>query len=314
MATSAIGRSDADALIPKPIAQDILRGVRQQSAALATFRSVEMSTKTYSMPALTALPMAYFVNGDTGIKQTSKAAWGSKTIVAEELACIVPVPEAVIDDAQYDIIAETKPLIVEAIGRAIDAAIFFGANAPASWTDANIVGKAVAAGNTVTRGTAAQNAGGLATDLGNVLASVEEDGYDPTAFIASRGERRYLRNARNTLGERYRDTVSLKEVHETPITYAMRGLWPTGSGAAEVIAVSGDSGIVGLRQDIRWKLLTEAVIQDPITGEIMYNLPQQDMVALRCTFRLGWVMAAPITPEGNLATGNTYPTAVLVAP
>lgn len=42
--------------------------------------------------------------------------------------------------------------------------------------------------------------------------------------------------------------------------------------------------------DVKTKVLTEAVIQDPSTGEIIYNLAQQDMTAIRVTFRLGFAV------------------------
>lgn len=62
-----------------------------------------MSSKTYKMPVLDMLPLAYFVNGDTGQKQTTKMMWDKKFITAEEIAVIVPIPEAVLDDSDYDI-------------------------------------------------------------------------------------------------------------------------------------------------------------------------------------------------------------------
>ena len=36
------------------------------------------------------------------------------------------------------------------------------------------------------------------------------------------------------------------------------------------------------------------MIQDPSTGEILYNLMQNDMVALRAVMRLGWEIPNPI--------------------
>ena len=52
-------------------------------------------------PVLSALPVAYWVTGDTGMKQTTTAAWQSKTITVDELAVIVPVPENVLDDIDF---------------------------------------------------------------------------------------------------------------------------------------------------------------------------------------------------------------------
>ena len=70
------------------------------------------------MPVLDMLPMAYFVNGDNGAKKTTKQAWDKKFITAEEIAVIVPIPEAVLDDAEYDIWAEVKPSAVVTLGAA----------------------------------------------------------------------------------------------------------------------------------------------------------------------------------------------------
>lgn len=99
-----IDRSGADTLIPEERAREIIQGVVTQSAVLSRGRRLpNMSSKTYKMPVLDMLPMAYFVNGDTGQKQTTKMAWDKKFITAEEIAVIIPIPEAVLDDSEYDI-------------------------------------------------------------------------------------------------------------------------------------------------------------------------------------------------------------------
>ena len=105
-----------------------------------------MSAKTKTMPVLSALPVAYWVNGDTGLKQTSEAAWAGIELNAEELATIIPVPEAVLDDADFDIWGELRGPIAEAVALKLDQAVFAGVDKPASWPAA-IIPAAQAAGN-----------------------------------------------------------------------------------------------------------------------------------------------------------------------
>ncbi len=52
-------------------------------------------------------------------------------------------------------------------------------------------------------------------------------------------------------------------------------------------------GIVGTRQDIEVTMLDQAVIQDN-TGAIIYNLAQQEMVAVKLVMRGAWEVANTI--------------------
>ena len=136
----------------------------------------------------------------------------------------MPIPEAVLDDAGFDVWGQVRPLLESSIARKLDAAIFFGANKPASWPNA-IVADAVAAGNTVTRGTNPAAEGGVAEDINDVMATVEADGFDVNGFVVDRKYRARLRGARDTTGQRLLD-VSQNEIDGAPIVYAMSGLWP----------------------------------------------------------------------------------------
>ena len=304
-----ISRGDVTALMPENVVDRFLRGTADESAALAAFPTVRVPTSVTKMPVLSALPLAYFVSGDTGLKQTTEMAWGSVNMTVEELAAIVPVPESVLEDLDFDLWGAVMPRLQESIGRAIDAAIFFGTNKPASWPAA-IVPAAVTAGNTYNRGTNAAAAGGLAEDLNQLLALVEADGYDPNFVAAARTYRARLRGVRATTGERLLD-VNTNSLEGIPIRYALPGQWPTGSGAAEVIAGDRETGIIGLRRDFTFKLFTEGVVQDE-TGAVIYNLMQQDMVALRVTFRMAFQMVQ--TPSYEASGASRYPFAVLRAP
>lgn len=311
---SVVSRTDSQALVPEEVSNIMLGKAVDSSAVLSLFHHVPVSRNQIRFPVLSALPIAYFVSGDTGLKQTTELAWSNKFLNIEEIATILPIPENVAADIEINVWDTAEPLLREAFARTLDSAVFFGTNAPSSWPT-NVVAAAVAAGNTQTVGTAVA-AGGYMGDIDTLLALVEEDGFDVDGFVASRGIRRYLRAARDTLGQHLdvgRVSGDLNQIDGTNIVYPMRGLWPTGGGAgtnAELIAGDFDEQfVVAVRQDIGMKMLTEAVIQDN-TGAIVYNLPQQDMVALRLTFRVGWQVANTISND-NTNPATRYPAAVL---
>jgi HK97 family phage major capsid protein len=307
---NVISRTDAAALIPEDVASEVIKGVTEQSAALRFFRSVTMSTAQRRLPVVSALPVAGFVSGDTGLKQTTEVNWANKYLDAEEIAVIVPVPDAVLDDVNFDIWAEIRPELEAAFASTLDAAIFFGTDKPASWPTA-VVPAAVAAGNVIARGANLPADGGISADIDEVIGKVEADGFDVSAFVAARAFRGQLRKARDTTGQRLLD-VTAESVEGQPVAYAMAGKWPTGLSAAELIAGDFGQGIVGRRQDITYKILTEGVIQNA-DGTIQFNLAQQDMVALRAVARYAWQVPNPINRE-NPDAGTRYPFAVLRSP
>lgn len=72
--------------------------------------------------------------------------------------------------------------------------------------------------------------------------------------------------------------------------------------ASTLIVGDFSQAVYAIRQDVTYKVLTEAVIQDPSSGEILYNLAQDDMVALRVTFRLGYAIPNPVNALDSSAT------------
>jgi HK97 family phage major capsid protein len=98
-------------------------------------------------------------NEGTGARLANPSA----VVVKKEAAVLIPIPEAVIDDASYDVWGELRDPIAQAIGVKLDAAIFAGTENPASWPQA-IIPAAVAAGNTNTID-ATPAEGGIYTDI-----------------------------------------------------------------------------------------------------------------------------------------------------
>lgn len=298
--------------MPEEVSRDLIRRATQESAALNLFRRIPVGRAQVRMPVISALPLAYWVNGDTGQKQTTEVNWANKYLNIEEIAVIVPVPDNVIADAEVNIWDEAMPYMVEAAGRTLDQAVFLGTNAPASFP-ADITTALVAAGNDTTEGTAAAS-GGYMADIDLALGKLEADGYEADAIIAATSFKGKLRAARNSLGDRLdagRVAGDLRNFDGMPIIYPMRGLFPTAGGGTSPRAffLQRDQFVIGVRQDISFKLFTEGVIQDN-TGSIIYNLMQQDMSAMRLTFRVGWQVANIINYD-QATEANRYPAADL---
>lgn len=132
------------------------------------------------------------------MKGTTQQAWDNVFLTAEELAVIVPIPEAVVDDAGFDIMGEIQPRVMEAIGERVDSAVIFGVNKPASWR-ADILTTARQAGNNVAPGTS-PNYFDLLLGEGGVIGKVEESGRMVTGAVASLAMRAKLRGIKDNDG------------------------------------------------------------------------------------------------------------------
>ena len=292
---TSITRDGAEALIPVQESHEIIQGVVEQSAVLQRgHRLANMTASQYKMPVLDLLPVAYFVNGEGGAakKKLTTMAWDKKVIYAEEIAVIVPISEAVLDDANYDIWGEVRPRLVEAFGQKIDGAILFGVDKPATWRD-DVVTTATKAGATVALGTDLYES--ILGETG-VIAKVEEGSYFVNGHMADITMRAKLRGLKDTTGQ-----PVFKSDMQTGTTYTLDGSpmnFPR-NGAfdrSKALMISGDFSQLAysIRQDITFKLFDQGIIQDPATGEILYNLMQNDMVAIRAVMRLGWEIPNPI--------------------
>lgn len=306
-----INRTGAEALIPEQVSREIIQMLPTKSVFLSLANKMpNMTAKQQKIPVMTGNVEAYFVGGDTGLKQTSGMGWDNAYITAEELAVIVPIPEAVLDDASYDIWAEVQPRIIEAFGRKIDAAAFFGANKPTSWP-AGIVPAAIAAGNYANIGH-----DGIYLAINGedgVVAKVEDQGLPVTSYVGALQLRGKLRGALDNNGQPiFRSAYSngaagsfVYELNGSPVQFPDNGSWD----ASEALLLCGDFRLAryAIRQDITYKFLDQSVITDD-DGKVILNLAQQDCVALRAVMRIGWAMPKPINP---ISGREYYPFSVL---
>lgn len=329
-----IDRSGASSLIPEDYARGIIKNVTQQSAAMSLFSRRRMTRKQTRMTVLATKPIAGFVTGpdtDVGLKPTTSLSWANVYLNAEPIAVIVVMPEDVIDDMDGDPWGQIKPELEEAIATTIDAAVFFGTGAPSTWPTA-IVTAAVAAGNTVNAGTGVD----IAADLNTAMGFVEADGFVPDGWFFNLSEMATLRGLRDanrqflfaaagpsnnglqTAGPespmRRADAGYQGTIYNLPSYTSALGLagFAGTTGLARYVTGDYDQGMVGVRSDITYKMLTETTLLNP-DGSVMINLAQQDAVALRAVMRVGFQVPNPPT-RMNQNNATRYPFAVVRVP
>ena len=279
-----ITRTDVDALIETQVANEIFDSVVKTSKALSLFKRLpNMTSDKTKLRVLDSLPVAYFVDEKTnnGRKNLTKMAWENKYINAAELAVIIPIKENVLNDASIDIWGEVKPRIVEAFSRKIDNAVFNGVDKPADWRE-GLIPSIVAAGKEVTE------TGELYSDINDVMTEVEESGYNVTGLLGGVGLKGKFRMMTDKNGQ----PLNTTEIGSLRREYLDNGAW--NKELSTLIAGDFNQAVYSIRQDVTYKLLDQAVIQDPSSGEILYNLAQDDMVALRVVMRLGWEIPNPV--------------------
>ena len=320
--TDIINRSGAQALMPEDVVNEILKNISEGSFVTRLARRLpNMVRGQLRLPILSVLPNVYFVGeaGRTGqtfdeVKQTSDQLWANKYINAEEMAVIVVIPEATLEDSAYDIWSEIRPEIVAAIGAKIDYSLLFGVqgvDVPTSWPNGIVTG--MPSDHKV-----ADTYGGDLYDAimsyGGVLSKVEDDGYFVNGHIARLRMRSKLRGLRGTVTG---VPLFVQDMHaDTPYTLDGTRMEFPNNGSMEQLAallVSGDWNqlVWSMRKDITYKVLTEGVITDDSNPrQILHNLAQDDMIGLRVTFRMGWQLPNPVNRVQSDST-KRYPFAAL---
>lgn len=284
-----ISRSEVASLIAEEYANTLLSSAAAASTALSAFPTVSMGTKTTHMPVLATLPEADWVS-ETEAKPTSQATWENKTLVAEEIAVILPVHENVLDDASVSILDELAALGGSAIGKKLDQAVLFGTDKPASWTSDALVPAATAGGNLVANVDGPASADDLYGAIVQAAGMVAGDGFIPSTLLTSLALRYKMANIRNADGNLAFQGESFAGFNTV---FNQNGSWdPT---AAEAIVVDSSKVRIGVRQDITVKFLDQATV-----GGI--NLAERDMVALRIKARYAYVLGHGATALSTAGT------------
>lgn len=290
-------------LLPDQVVNEIIQTAPEQSLVLSNARRVRMSTKKSKQAVLASLPDAYWVDGDTGMKQTTKMGWDKVSMTAEELAVIVPVPDSLRDDVEINLYQTITPLLVEAIGKKVDEACLFGIDKPTSWPDSLLEG-AKKAEQIVEEGEG-DDIGVEVAMLGEIMA---KNGAGISRFASRPGLQWSLRQMRDKNGDPIYTPIAgapAGGIYGLPLNEVMNGVW--NDEECTLMAINWNDVVIGMRQDITMSYFTEGVITDS-DGKVVLNLMQQDTTALRVVFRVGFQVNQPLTRFGN----NRYPVGAIV--
>lgn len=319
--TNKLQRSTANEL-PTDVQREVIQAVVQESAIMRLAQKKTMPSHTLTMPALATFPDAYWLDGatraaeDYDFKETTTMTWDNVTLAAAEIAVLVPLSDAHVQDQLFNVLGELKPRIAESFGVAIDRAAIWGDGKPTLWAGAagsGIFDLAVGAGNVVHPGTNVD--GDTSPDLGQQFGYaaqlLAEDGFDPNGFATRAGLGWRLRNMRDSTGQ----PIYTPLAEKGPETLYGQGMYPVLNGAWDnnrAVGILGDwrFAMVGVRQDMTFSVHRDGVIHDPADGTVKYNAVQQDGFILRCVMRVAFATANPRT-RLNTNDATRFPFAVI---
>lgn len=319
------GNSRTAREIPETVASAIIADVVEGSLALQLGATFRMPAYKHRMRVLASLADAYWLTGttdalggagdgsqaakDSALKQNTTLTWDNVYLTPEELAVLVAVPDAWMDDSDIAW-EEIRSEIRRAFAKKIDNAIFFGdGSVPATFGD-GLVQDAVAAGNTLTEGAGTSEGtwGASGNDLALDIATLAENfalkGYNVGTFVGGPGFDWRLRRLRDANGEPILSAIDGRfSLYGTELRLLTNGAFD----ATEATLITGDWSMlrIGVRQDITFGVFDQAPIFNT-SGTLVYNPMQQDGKVLRAVMRVGYAVPNPVK-----VLGGTYPFTVL---
>jgi hypothetical protein len=285
-------RNEMAAELPQAVQDQIIGEIERESTLLSLGHEVPVLAADSKVPVLVETPDAFWLDGDTGLKGTSKVAFQHQNLTIAELAVIVPVADAHIEDASVPIFDVVKRGVATAMARRIDAAALFGIDKPTGMGP-SLLETALAADHVVAE-----------TDdpVADLLAAAEvvaNDEYTPTGACVRTGWE--WGAARSRVEAFHGGPVG----ENAPFRWAVGGLpiktqpcyWDRTAAIGMVAA--WNLALYGIRRRLTFEFFKTGVLTDA-EGNITVNLLQNDVTALRCTMRLGFLLAKPVTANGTI--------------
>ena len=298
-------KDELEGFVPSEQAAEIIKKVARGSSVMRLSKLENMTSETKKFPVMTSGAGAYWV-GEGNRIQTSGATWIFPEVKAKKLAVIIPVTKEKLEDTTIDVFTELQDSIAEAFYQAFDKAAIFGKDSPFA---TSILGSIDSVGAEVVDSSSVN----LDLSASDVMAKVEDAGYEVDGWAASIGLKNRLRKLRDSSGAPiYVDGADQTELYNQPIEFVRNGAWDK----EKALAIAGEwkYSIVGVRDGISYEILKEATLQGTLDADGKpLSLAEQDMVAIKATMRIGYLCVKPEAFAALIPSGSVEPDTSLSA-
>lgn len=298
-------KDELEGFVPKEQAAEIIKKVARGSSVMRLSKLENMTSETKKFPVMTSGAGAYWVGEGERIS-TSGVTWIFPEVKAKKLAVIIPVTKEKLEDSTIDVFSELQDSIAEAFYQAFDKAAIFGKDSPFA---TSILGGIDSVGAEVVDNSSVN----LDLSASDVMAMVEDAGYEVDGWAASIGLKNRLRKLRDSNGAPiYVDGTDQTELYNQPIEFVRNGAWDK----EKALAIAGEwkYSIVGVRDGIYYEILKEATLQGTLDADGKpLSLAEQDMVAIKATMRIGYLCVKPEAFAALIPAGSVEPDTSLSA-
>ena len=298
-------KDELEGFVPKEQAAEIIKKVARGSSVMRLSKLENMTSETKKFPVMTSGAGAYWIGEGERIKTTG-VTWIFPEVTAKKLAVIIPVTKEKLEDTTIDVFTELQDSIAEAFYQAFDKAAIFGKDSPFA---TSILGGIDSVGAEVVDNSSVN----LDLSASDVMAKVEDAGYEVDGWAASIGLKNRLRKLRDSSGAPiYVDGTDQTELYNQPIEFVRNGAWDKDKALA--IAGEWKYSIVGVRDGISYEILKEATLQGTLDADGKpLSLAEQDMVAIKATMRIGYLCVKPEAFAALIPSGSVEPDTSLSA-
>lgn len=288
--------SDFSGIIPHEYSQQIIEEVTQQSVVLQLAQTLPMGTRITELPIPGALPQAQWITGANlpptgpGRKSYTDLKLVPQIITAEEIAATIAIPDQYVEDNTINIWNFARSRLAEAIAVRLDATVLFGGGGiPLTFPVGGIVSNTYSL--PITEGLDAVDG------VNRAMSAVEAQGLavnGHSADLMVKGQLRGVRDANGALllGTEQVGAIARPTLYGVPIAYSAYAA----TTAAELITGAWQYLVIGVRQDIRFRIEPAGVIAND-AGVVQVSGFQDNVVPCKVWARFACGIVKPVTPR-----------------